>query len=463
MKHYIFIFALLSLIIKVKNVQYISLTPEDKEYLKRQLPKNHKYSLPMQQIFNESHLKIYDDRAKRQYMIYPPDPYHGAAPAYQLNLPIMAAMPPQTNPYVVMPQHDAYMPEGPHHQQIQARANYPHLPIPESIKVTTALLDPSNWNDLRFENFSPTTVKFDLDGIANKAFDEAIKSRKDSVSEPHTESIWKTASLTKRKVLEETTALATATTPLKDLQKVSSGKDFAEYATQPTKQTREMMKTTLGIRSVLERGLGIELSAFNQSECEAMTPEGGVSIPSLPPLSPIKSIVPTPSLSGSPQKDAALKDKLIQILEDVESMKSKVPAPKEGLPCSIVGKWISSLAGGGFEIDQTNGINFNVPILPSLGDGFLKNGEWRITASTPLENGGLFVLTATRLCDLSMATFTGECRTCNSEEIVTGHWLMVKPALTCEEMNKGQDFFGDTWRRQAPPTTGGECATEKIN
>ncbi|XP_063930954.1 uncharacterized protein LOC135143046 isoform X2 [Zophobas morio] len=146
---------------------------------------------------------------------------------------------------------------------------------------------------------------------------------------------------------------------------------------------------------------------------------------------------------------------LHRILEDVEGLMQwkHEGNKKEGVLCNLNGSWISDAAGMRFDICYKNSTRkkFRIHVadrIPPNEDGFLCDGNWTVFGELPFLHSGMVIALAVHEKDKHIATFIGECRTCEGSETVTGTWLIGRSSRDCKDQKAAHKVLSDVWKRE---------------
>ncbi|XP_046395359.1 uncharacterized protein LOC124162763 isoform X1 [Ischnura elegans] len=181
----------------------------------------------------------------------------------------------------------------------------------------------------------------------------------------------------------------------------------------------------------------------------------------------------SPDLSKLPDNDTTSKD------NDSAALMPKGQA--FGLPCNILGQWVS--IAGGVKLDikasqKESKLDIEVVEQPSGKKGFLST-SWKINGNLPLisfannnskdtELGGPLVMTASILKDSSdngegkVAVFLGECRACYvGVDSVVGTWSIKRLSKDCMDASLSQKEIRDILHREISPESNEQAKTGK--
>lgn len=155
----------------------------------------------------------------------------------------------------------------------------------------------------------------------------------------------------------------------------------------------------------------------------------------------------TPSGTVNPRLLNRVFDDIKQLISDQELNKGV-----ESTICSVNGDWDSVAGGMQIRITTLNDTRHPEVHLverePPMEDGFFKEGNWTLTALVPYTKSSLIVLNAHTLRGKKyLAAFIGECKICDQQESISGHWLIERQSKDCTDRQVSHRFISDVLKK----------------
>lgn len=146
---------------------------------------------------------------------------------------------------------------------------------------------------------------------------------------------------------------------------------------------------------------------------------------------------------------------LNKVFEDMKELITDQKSSKgsEQSICSVNGDWDS--VAGGIQIrivTQQNDTHHPQVYLaerdPPMDEGFFKEGNWSISGLIPYSKYPILILNAhTIKAKKLVAVFIGECKICEEEESITGHWLIERQSKDCSDRQVSHRFVSDVLKK----------------
>lgn len=155
----------------------------------------------------------------------------------------------------------------------------------------------------------------------------------------------------------------------------------------------------------------------------------------------------TPSASVNPKLLNRVFQDIKQLITDQE-----IPKGAESAVCSVNGDWDSVAGGKQIRISTQNDTHHPEAYLvdrePPMEEGFFKEGNWTISALVPYLKASILVLNAHTIKGKKyVAVFIGECKICEQEESISGHWLIERQSKDCSDRQVSHKFISDVLKK----------------
>lgn len=147
---------------------------------------------------------------------------------------------------------------------------------------------------------------------------------------------------------------------------------------------------------------------------------------------------------------------LNRVYEDIKELmgaQEDIPKGIESSICNVNGDWDSAAGGMQIRIAVRNDTKHpDVGLVekdPPADEGLFKEGNWSLSAFVPYsKSSSILVLNAhTFKGKKFVAVFVGECRICENEEAISGHWLIQRQSTDCSDREVSHKFISEVLKK----------------